>query len=175
MKYLEMCNKIIKDEKKVCLIRNGAFYVAVGNQAYFLSYKFGFKRICFSDGVCKIGLPLGSLTQLVFKLQTNDISHCVYEYSDSDNVNGDALKYDNSYSSGDKEYIKVWQYISNNLDALAFDECICDVKTCKYKRAVVVKEIATLNKRIIELKETIKVLDDAKNIDDTIYIDGYIV
>ncbi len=175
MKYLEMCNKIIEDEKKVCLIRNGAFYVAIGNQAYFLSYKFGLKRICFSDSVCKVGVPLGSLTELVFKLQANDVEHSVYEYSDSDSAIKVDNKYDNNYTSGDKEYVKVWEYLSKNGDSLVFDEYVCDPKNCKYKRDSIVKEIATLNRRIIELKESIKGFNNVKNIDGTIYIDGYML
>ncbi len=56
---LERVEKLkLENEEKILLVRSGAFVIAVGNDAIFLSELFGFKKKCLKPGLCKIGIPV---------------------------------------------------------------------------------------------------------------------
>ena len=55
-KMLEILQE--RNEKKIVLIRLGMFYIATGRDAVLLHDKLNLKCTCFTDNVCKVGIPV---------------------------------------------------------------------------------------------------------------------
>ncbi len=173
MKFLDMFKIIINNEKRLCLITNGVFYIAIGSQAQFLNEKFELKKICFKDGVCKVGVPINAIEKLRYRLEAEDIPYVVYEYLDDSFENKDN-NYTNIYESGDRKYVKTWEYISmdgnNHVD---YKKYKCNPRSCKYKRDSVVKELNNCKTRLIQLQQMVTEFDNIKIENDNVYIDGF--
>ena len=84
MKFLEILKELEKEEKNeefIILIRCGAFFVAVGEDAMLLSKELGLKRICMKENLCKIGIPLSSIYDYINKIENLEYSFVIYNYS----------------------------------------------------------------------------------------------
>ena len=53
---------------KIVLIKVGAFYRAVENDAVLLHNKLGLKCLCYRNNTCKIGIPVNSIKKYIEKL-----------------------------------------------------------------------------------------------------------
>ena len=65
-KMLEILQE--RNEKKIVLIRLGMFYIATGRDAVLLHDKLNLKCICFTDNVCKGGIPVIAIDKYIEKL-----------------------------------------------------------------------------------------------------------
>ena len=72
--------KILKENAKeeILLVKSGNFYIAVGDDAIFLSKLLNLKCTCFTKGVCKVGVPVNSIDKYVLELAKTGYSFLVY-------------------------------------------------------------------------------------------------
>ena len=73
--------KILKENAKdeIILVKSGNFYIAVGDDAIFLSKLLNLKCTCFTKGVCKVGVPVNSIDKYVLELAKTGYSFLVYD------------------------------------------------------------------------------------------------
>lgn len=83
MKYKDKVIKLKGKEKGyIVLVRNGAFYIAIGNDAVLLNRLLGLNCTCFAKGICKVGFPANSLEKYTKKIIEIGYKYLVYEYKD---------------------------------------------------------------------------------------------
>lgn len=70
-----------KNKNKIVLIRLGVFYIATGRDAVLLHEKFGLKCTCFSNNICKVGIPINSLDKYIEKLNKIKYAYAIYDYN----------------------------------------------------------------------------------------------
>lgn len=70
-----------KNQDRIMLARCGAFIIAIGEDAIFLSQIFGFKLTCFKSGVCKIGIPITYILKYLKMIEDKGYSYIVYDYN----------------------------------------------------------------------------------------------
>ena len=81
MKFLGKIEELKKEnEDRILLARCGVFMIAIGKDAIFLSEKFGFKKTCFREGVCRVGVPLTYTLKYLELLEYRGYSYVVYDY-----------------------------------------------------------------------------------------------
>lgn len=81
MKFLGKIEELKKEnEDRILLARCGVFMIAIGKDAIFLSEKFGFKKTCFKEGVCRVGVPLTYTLKYLELLEYRGYSYVVYDY-----------------------------------------------------------------------------------------------
>lgn len=56
------------------------FYIATGRDAVFLNKQLQLKCICFTEGVCKIGIPEKRLEYYLKKLEKLNLAYIVYHF-----------------------------------------------------------------------------------------------
>ena len=66
-KMLEILQE--RNEKKIVLIRLGMFYIATGRDAVLLHDKLNLKCTCFTDNMCKVGIPVIAIDKYIEKLK----------------------------------------------------------------------------------------------------------
>ena len=82
MKILAEYNKVKAEHiRKLLLLKMGAFYVALGIDAYILHEILGLKLIDISN-VKKVGVPVGSIEKYIDLMQSYDIPYVVVDRSD---------------------------------------------------------------------------------------------
>ena len=69
---------------KILFVQNGNFYIAIGRDAVLLHELFNLKCTCFIKYLCKVGVPVKSLSKYLQPLREREISYIVY-----DNINGE--------------------------------------------------------------------------------------
>lgn len=84
MSYKEMLIKLKEEEKEIILIKNGVFYIAIGNDAVLLHKILGLKCTCFSKEICKVGIPITSLEKYTQMLKEKKYKYCVYELEENE-------------------------------------------------------------------------------------------
>ena len=89
---IEELKNINKD--RIMLARCGAFIIAIGEDAVFLSQIFGFKLTCFKSGVCKIGIPITYILKYLTLLEEKKYSYILYDYSKDTKEIIEKMKYD---------------------------------------------------------------------------------
>ena len=67
-----------KNNQRVVLIKTGIFYIATGKDAIFLNKVLKLKCTCFSENVCKVGIPETSLPKYLERLDRLNVSYIVY-------------------------------------------------------------------------------------------------
>ena len=79
MSYSEMV-EILREKHKeeIILIKTGAFYIAVEEDAVLLNNKLKLKCICFRKNTCKVGIPINSLEKYLEKIEKLNYSYYVY-------------------------------------------------------------------------------------------------
>lgn len=87
MKFNEKV-RLLKEKvgNKILFVQNGNFYIAIGKDAVLLNKIFGLKCTCFIKYICKVGVPIKSLSKYLNTLKTREISYIVYK-----NINGDLV------------------------------------------------------------------------------------
>lgn len=79
LKLLEEYNKIkAENENCIILIKSGAFYVALGIDAYILNYILNLKLTTCSDAK-KVGVPVNSIEKYMSLMQNYDVPYVVVE------------------------------------------------------------------------------------------------
>ena len=80
MKFLEVSKMLNeKNQGKIVLIKSGIFFVATGRSALALGSLLPLKRICMSYGICKVGIPVGSIGEYLEELKTGRYKHSAYK------------------------------------------------------------------------------------------------
>lgn len=69
-----------KSKGSIVLVKLGAFYVAVGEDAVILNQKLNLKCTCFKKQICKVGFPVNTLEEYIQKLEKQPYSYVVYNY-----------------------------------------------------------------------------------------------
>ena len=76
MKFLELVKMLKnKEENKnvIVLVKCGAFFIAIGKDAIWLSKVFNLKTTCITNYVCKIGIPINSIYNYIDKLERRNM------------------------------------------------------------------------------------------------------
>ena len=80
-KIVENLQKAEENEGFLILIRCGVFFVGVGKDAVILTENLGVTNICFTDGVCKSGIPVNRIDKMLAKIINKNISAAIYDYN----------------------------------------------------------------------------------------------
>lgn len=80
-KIVESLQQEEKNQGFLILIRCGVFFVGIGKDAVILAEKLGITNICFTEGVCKCGIPVNRMDKMLRKIIDKDISVAIYEYN----------------------------------------------------------------------------------------------
>lgn len=111
-KELEMAPE---NEGYLIIIRCGAFFTSIGDNAIVLSDELHLRLTCFKKGICKIGVPISSLYDFVKKLDSIGYSYVIYNYSKDEMVNN-GRKYTECYRFRGK-------YVDKSMQILDCSEC----------------------------------------------------
>ena len=86
MDFFDMVQKLqIIYGMKIILISCGSFYISIGADAVVLNNKLGLKLNCAKRGICKVGIPKGSLEKYGQKLDDLGYSYIVLDYDKDKN------------------------------------------------------------------------------------------
>ena len=77
-KMLEILQE--RNEKKIVLIRLGMFYIATGRDAVLLHDKLNLKCTCFTDNVCKVGVPITAIDRYIEIWDNIGDGYVIYNY-----------------------------------------------------------------------------------------------
>ena len=69
-----------KHKGKIVLIKLGAFYVALEEDAVLLHEKLGLNCTCFKNNSCKVGLPINSIGKYLKEIDKLKYGYVVYDY-----------------------------------------------------------------------------------------------
>ena len=86
-----------KEKDKIVLIRLGSFYIAIGEDAVYLEMELGLKCICFQKQICKIGIPINSLSSYLKKLENSKKSYVVYDIDEQNKIMIKKFEYKGNY------------------------------------------------------------------------------
>lgn len=100
MEFLEIYNNLkLEEENKICMIRLGAFFVALGIDVYILNEVLKLKITSFGKSI-KVGIPCSSLEKYVSLMK--DIPYVIYDYcSKSDLVYNGKMYYVRAFNECD--------------------------------------------------------------------------
>ncbi len=86
MDFFDMVQKLqIIYGMKIILISCGNFYIAIGTDAVVLNKELGLKLNCAKRGLCKVGIPKGSIKKYKQKLNELGYSYIVLDYNKDKN------------------------------------------------------------------------------------------
>lgn len=131
--YYKLFNDVFEDNiNKICIFEMGAFYVIINRQAEYIEELLGLKKVCFAEGICKVGFPVDSLSKYMKKLQALGISFVVLEAC---NMNVDA-----DYTYKLKGYKKKYEFID---ERFVFNEenYTCNCNKCSFKKTDIMKDL----------------------------------
>lgn len=95
MSFSKMVNFLQEmNKERIVLVKCGAFYIAKGRDAVFLSDTLNLKVICMESGVCKIGIPINSLDKYLKQLDKLNYGYIVYNYLNKENRIEEMVKKD---------------------------------------------------------------------------------
>lgn len=80
-KIVESLQQEEENQNFLILIRCGVFFVGIGKDAVILAERLGITNICFTEGVCKCGIPVNRMDKMLRKIIEKDISVAIYEYN----------------------------------------------------------------------------------------------
>lgn len=85
MKFKEKVIRLKEQNKgKIIIVRNGAFYIAVGNDAILLNKLLELNCTCFAKGICKVGFPVNCIEKYSNKLKQTGYGYYIYDYKDDE-------------------------------------------------------------------------------------------
>lgn len=99
MKFYNFIEKLQKEyDGKIILVKNGAFYNAIGKDAIIVENVFKLKRTCFAKSICKCGFPTYYNQQNIEKfkerLQEKGIYIIVFDQKENGRYIYNGKKYD---------------------------------------------------------------------------------
>lgn len=99
MKFYEFIEKLqIEYDGKIILVKNGAFYNAIGKDAIIIENIFKLKRTCFAKNICKCGFPVyyhnENIDMFKAKLQEKGIAIVVFDKNENGRYSYKGKKYD---------------------------------------------------------------------------------
>ena len=71
MKFLEltkMLKNLEENKNSLLLVKCGAFFVAIKEDAAWLSINLGLKKTCMSNNICKVGIPINSIYNYIDRI-----------------------------------------------------------------------------------------------------------
>ena len=84
MKFLDLI-KMLKERQEnqnaLVVVKCGAFFVAIGYDAMWLSKNLKLKTTCITNRTCKIGIPINSIYEYIDRLERMNYSFVIYNYS----------------------------------------------------------------------------------------------
>ena len=86
-----------KNNQRVVLIKTGIFYIATGKDAIFLNKVLKLKCTCFSENVCKVGIPETSLPKYLERLDRLNVSYIVYLFNNEKEMLVEECRNDGEY------------------------------------------------------------------------------
>lgn len=110
-----------KNEGKICIFRQGVFYVVIGDDACILTERVGLKKICYCKGVCKVGIPINTINRYMQVFKRLKLNFCVFDYTEK------LGEYEFMYS--EKIYIKTYEYTKGKKKK-KLDKYIIDCNEC---------------------------------------------
>ena len=66
---------------KIIIISCGSFYISIGTDAIVLNKELGLKLNCAKKGMCKVGVPKGSIDKYIAKLDKIGYSYIIIDYN----------------------------------------------------------------------------------------------
>ena len=85
-----------EDSKIIYLFKSGIFYIAISEDATYLSNKFGFKLTRFNDNIQKCGFPIASVEKYTKLFADNNVNfkliNSTSDNTSSSNKNNDDVK-----------------------------------------------------------------------------------
>ena len=152
MSFLEIYNMLKRENKdKICFVETGSFFVTIGSDAECLASLLDLNRICFSDGICKVGFPNNSLSKYIKIMYDMGIPYVIYGYVlDKDSIANIEIEHNG------KKYTKLVEIdgdsnISNRISSL-YKTFRPDCNRCEYKKKKLLKEIKACERRKEKLK-----------------------
>lgn len=152
MSFIEIYSMLkCENIDKICFVETGSFFVTIGSDVECLVEILELNRICFSEGVCKVGFPNNSLSKYMKILHDMGIPYVVYGYMLDDRSN---FKVEIEYNG--KKYTKLAEIdgdnnISNRIVKL-YKTFKPDCNRCEYKKTKLLKEIRSCERRKERLK-----------------------
>ena len=81
MKFLELVEKLQKEnEGYVVLVRCGIFLDCIGKDAVFMKEHVGLNTICAKEGLCKTGIYISTIKDMIPKLKATGYSYKIFDY-----------------------------------------------------------------------------------------------
>ena len=144
---------MLKNENidRICFVETGSFFVTIGSDAECLSDILELNKICFSEGICKVGFPNNSLSKYMKIMYDMGIPYVIYGY-----VLDDDSKFKVEIEYNGKKYTKLAQIdgdsnISSRIAKL-YKTFKPDCNRCEYKKIKLLKEIKSCERRKEKLK-----------------------
>ena len=69
-----------RNKGKILLVKLGAFYIAIENDAVLLHNKLDLKCLCYKNNTCKVGIPVNSIGKYIEKLNEIGYSYIIYDF-----------------------------------------------------------------------------------------------
>ena len=147
MKFLELVKMLkAKEENRgvIVLVKCGAFFVGVAEDALWASATLNLKRTCITNRMCKIGIPINCIYEYIDKLERTGYSFVIYNYSKE------------VYLEGTNKYEEAYRYEGKKLD---YTKLPIECEKCDYYKAH--RDFDNINlfdnlKKIQEEKEKLK-------------------
>ena len=143
----------LETEDKACFVENGSFYVALGYQAEVLSELIGLEKTCFSNGKCKVGFPILSFKKYIDAMEKLKIPYVIYTcrgIKETDKV---------AYRLGEKCWKKQIESEYQNDIFKNYDLKNRECNFCPYKKRKVVTDILACERRILNLKKELRLIE----------------
>ena len=156
MKFYEFIEKLQEEyDGKIVLIKNGAFYNAIGRDAIIVENIFKLKRTCFAKSICKCGFPVyyhsENIDKFKEKLEKEGIAIVVFSPQENGRYNYNGKKFDILFEIKGRE-IKEKRRNTNCL------ECENNIYYKELNMYTILKEEA--DKREEKLKEILEKIKD---------------
>ena len=120
MKLLELTKRLKELEENrssLVLVKCGAFFVAIKEDAICLSVNLGLKKTCMTDNICKIGIAINSIYNYIDKLERTNYSFVIYNYSKE-------ILFENG-----KKYCETYRFIGKKI---LYDNININCEKCEY-------------------------------------------
>ncbi|MCI8617586.1 MAG: hypothetical protein HFJ60_05020 [Clostridia bacterium] len=105
-----------ENQKTIYLFKSGIFYIALSNDAIYLSNKFNFKLTNFNNSIVKCGFPISSSEKYIKIFKNNNINFKIIDssvntiYSPKEfELNNNILNLIDSISSTDPDKLSVYE------------------------------------------------------------------
>lgn len=135
MDFFDMVQKLqLIYGMKIILISCGSFYIAIGTDAVVLNKELGLKLNCAKRGLCKVGIPKGSLEKYKQKLDELGYSYIVLDYGKDKN-----------------QIIKICE-VQGTKERKYEDDCNIECNTCQRRRYFVKTEYESTLEEFLKLE-----------------------